>query len=93
MRPKIHNKTKFIHEKVVSNSLYSLIGPPYGRGKEEAIARLNAKGSQEADARALLMAQMMKIQKKAKASAAADAVTKAHWADLANIIEQELLKK
>ena len=39
------------------------------------------------------MAQMMKIQKKAKASAAADAVTKAHWADLANIIEQELLKK
>lgn len=58
-----------------------------------AIARLNAKGSQEADARALLMAQMMKIQKKAKASAASDAVTKAHWADLANIIEQELLKK
>ena len=58
-----------------------------------AIARLNAKGSQESDARALLMAQVMKIQKKAKASVSADAVTKAHWADLSNIIEQELLKK
>lgn len=58
-----------------------------------AIARLTAKGSETSDARALLMAQIMKIQKKAKASAAADAVTKAHWADLANIIEQELTKK
>ncbi len=58
-----------------------------------AIARLTAKGNESADARALLMSQLIKIQKKAKASTAADAVTKAHWTDLSLIISQALLEK
>lgn len=51
-----------------------------------ALAQIAAKNSQSNDARALLLSQLQKIERKAKASASADAVTKAHWNDLATII-------
>lgn len=50
----------------------------------------NIKNSESNDARALLVAQLRKIQGKAKASASANATTKAHWNDLAEIIKQAL---
>ena len=53
-------------------------------------ALLQLKSSEKSDARALLVAQLQKIQRKAKASASADTLTKAHWTDLAAIIEQAL---
>lgn len=53
----------------------------------------NIKGHSDSDAAALILAQIMKIQKKAKASAASDAVTKAHWTIIAQTIDQALEAK
>ena len=58
-----------------------------------ATALSNIKGHNDSDAAALILAQVIKIQKKAKASAAADAVTRAHWTNIAQIIEQALEAK
>lgn len=56
-------------------------------------ALANIKGKSDSDAAALVLAQVVKIQKKAKAATAGDAVTKAHWANIAKMIEKELEAK
>lgn len=56
-----------------------------------ALAQL--KGAKTSDARALLLAQVLKIQKKAQANTSSNAVTKAHWTDLASIITEALDNK
>ena len=57
------------------------------------ISIVTNKNNANADARALLMAELLKIQKKAKASNTANAVTKAHWTDLAQLIDAALAAK
>ena len=56
-------------------------------------ALANIKDRNDSDAAALILAQIVKIQKKAKAASSADAVTKAHWTNIAQLIDKALEAK
>lgn len=89
------------------NDLYNMIFTELNNGKavdtyrrhlqrqyvNVVISIVTNKNNANADARALLMAELLKIQKKAKASNTANAVTKAHWTDLAQLIDAALAAK
>lgn len=58
-----------------------------------AISIITNKNNANTEARALVLAELTKIQKKAKASTSTNALTKAHWSDLALLIDQALAAK
>lgn len=61
-----------------------------------AITLLTQKGNEQADVRSLLLAQLTSVYSKAKAKSSLsslDAVTRAHWADLAGMINEKVLDK
>ncbi|MDO4180577.1 MAG: zinc-dependent metalloprotease [Bacteroidales bacterium] len=61
-----------------------------------AITLLTQKGNEQADVRSLLLAQLTSVYNKAKAKSSLsslDAVTRAHWADLAGMINEKVLDK